>query len=120
VDSSDSQFLAALEGQIAERNKPTDRVTVIGILARLANAIGGDRPTESWKMMFDDYAEDLEGISEAHLREIVSMHRRESNWFPKPAELIARWDLMKYREAEKWRRARVLLGVEQPKPWEAA
>lgn len=104
---------------MAERCRPTDRVTLIAILARLANAIGGDRSTESWRMMFDDYAEDLEGISEAHLREIVKDHRQASNWFPKPAELVTRWNVLRYRESEQWRRARVLLGLEAPKPWEA-
>lgn len=120
ITSSDSQFLTKLEAEIADRNRPTDRVTLIAVLARLANAIGGDRSAESWKMMFDDYAEDLNGISEAHLREIVAKHRRSSNWFPKPAELVELWNFIKYTEAEKWRRARVLLGHEKPKPWEAA
>lgn len=103
---------------MAARNHPTDRVTLIATLARLANAMGGDRSAESWRMMFDDYADDLEGVSEAHLREIVRDHRRESNWFPKPAELITRWNTLRYGEAEKWRRARVLLGLEQPKSFE--
>lgn len=69
-------------------------------------------------MMFDDYADDLHGISEAHLREIAGAHRRECKWFPKPSELLDRWNNLRYAESEKWRRARVLLGLELPKPWE--
>lgn len=71
-------------------------------------------------MMFDDYAEDLAGISEAHLRDIVAEHRKVSKWFPKVSEIMDAWNLMKYREAEQMRRSRVLLGLEQPKPWESA
>jgi len=103
---------------LGARNQPADRKTVIAALARLANAIGPDRSKDSWQMLFDDYATDLEGISEAHLQEIIVAHRRESNWFPKPAELIARWNSLRYVEAEQWRRARILLGLEQPKAWE--
>lgn len=70
-------------------------------------------------MLFEDYAEDLDGISELHLHEIITAHRNEKSWFPKSAELIGRWNAVRYREAEQWRRARVLLGYEPPKPWEA-
>lgn len=105
---------------MAARNEPASRATVIAVLARLANAVGPDRSADSWQMLFDDYASDLEGISEIHLREIATAYRRESNWFPKPAELIARWNSLRYIEAEKWRRARVLLGLEAPKAWERA
>lgn len=120
IQSSDSQYLAGLSAAIQERQRPADRPIIIAILARLANYYGGDRSPESWRMMFDDYAEDLAGISEAHLRDIAADHRKVSKWFPKVAEITEAWNLMKYREGEQLRRARVLLGHEQPKPWEAA
>jgi hypothetical protein len=114
------QYLAGLSAEIQERQRPADRPIVIAILARLANYYGGDRSPESWRMMFDDYGEDLAGISEAHLRDVVAEHRKASKWFPKVAEIIDAWNLMKHREGEQLRRARVLLGHEQPKPWETA
>lgn len=120
ITSSDSRFLQSLEGGLQARNQPADRNTVIVALARLANAIGPDRSKDSWQMLFDDYATDLDGISEPHLQEILTAHRRESNWFPKPAELISRWNALRYAETEQWRRARVLLGLEAAKPWERA
>lgn len=100
------------------RQEPAPREIVVAILARLANNIGGDRATDSWTMIFDDYVEDLAGISEPHLREIAAYHRRASKWFPKASEVIEQWNALRYRESEQLRRARVLIGIEDPKPWE--
>lgn len=99
---------------------PAPREVLIAILARLANNLGGDRTNESWKMLFDDYAEDLAGISEDHLREIAANWRRTGKWFPKASEILEQWNALRYAEMEKLRRARVLLNLEEPKPWEAA
>lgn len=120
ISSTDWQFLAALEQRLQDRQVPAGRVTIIAALARLANHFRTDRPADAWQMLFEDYAEDLEGISEGHLREIISSQRHEKSWFPKSAELIERWNILKYREGEQWRRARVLLDLESPKPWEVA
>lgn len=87
-------------------------------LARLANHFYSDRTPEAWKMLFEDYAEDLDGISEPHLREAVAGHRTDKQWFPKASELIERWNFLRYSETQKLRRARVLMGLEEPKPWE--
>lgn len=100
------------------RQEPAPREIVVAILARLANNLGGDRPNDSWTMLLDDYAEDLAGISELHLREITGGLRRSGKWFPKAAEIIEQWNALRYREIEMRRRARVLIGLEEPKPWE--
>lgn len=118
ISSSDSHFLIAIERRLGARQEPTDRVMVIAQLARLANHFRSERPADAWQMLFEDYAEDLAGISETHLREIITAQRNERSWFPKSAELIERWNLLRYRETEQWRRTRILLGFEQPKPWE--
>ena len=91
---------------------------VIALLARLANHFRAERPADSWQMLFEDYAADLDGVSEVHLREIIDAHRKESPWFPKVSELVSRWNGIKHAEAERWRRARILLGLESPKAWE--
>lgn len=119
TSSSDLQFLAALERHLAARQTPTTRVAIVAHLARLANHFRADRPADAWQMLFEDYADDLDGISEVYLREIVLASRNEKPWFPKVAELVERWEVIRYREGEQLRRARVLLGVEHAKPWEA-
>lgn len=106
--------LAAFE----TRQRPAERAAIVARLARLANHFRSERPADAWQMLFEDYAADLDGISDAHLAEIITAHRRERSWFPKSAELTERWQAIRYREAEQLRRTRVLLGEEQPKPWE--
>lgn len=71
-------------------------------------------------MLFEDYAADLDGISEAHLSEAIRKYRASKPFFPKVAELVEIWNGLRLVEAEQHRRARVLLGIESPKPWEAA
>lgn len=93
-------------------------MVTIALLARLANHFRSERPADAWQMLFEDYASDLNGISEAHLREAIEGHRKEKGWFPKIAELVERWNLLRHSENEQLRRARVLLGLEEAKPWE--
>lgn len=107
-----------VEERLTQRQAPADRVLVIGLLARLANHFRADRPADSWQMLFEDYAADLAGISEPHMREVIDAARRESPWFPKVADLIERWQTIQRVEGERHRRARVLLELEPPKPWE--
>jgi hypothetical protein len=109
-----------MEADLQARQAPAAKSVVIAHLARLANHFRSERPADSWTMLFEDYAEDLDGISEVHLREVIGKWRNEKPWFPKSNELRDRWHHVLHLEAEKLRRARVLLGIEQPKPWEAA
>jgi hypothetical protein len=102
------------------RQAPASRVTVIAALARLANHFRTDRPADAWQMLFEDYAHDLEGISEAHLAEVIRDYRTSKPYFPKVADLVELWNKLRGPESEQARRARVLLGREAPKPWEAA
>lgn len=95
-------------------------MAVIGAIARLANHFRADRPADAWQMLFEDYAADLDGISEAHLSEAIRKYRASKPFFPKVAELVEIWNGLRLVEAEQHRRARVLLGIESPKPWEAA
>lgn len=64
-------------------------------------------------MLFDDYANDLAGISEPHLLEILAAHRRERNWFPKVAELVERLGVIQRGENLRFQRARTLLDQNQ-------
>lgn len=120
ITSSDSQFLTEVLERLDARLQPADRVAVIGAIARLANHFRADRPADAWQMLFEDYAADLDGISEAHLSEAIRKYRASKPFFPKVAELVEIWNGLRLVEAEQHRRARVLLGIESPKPWEAA
>ena len=60
---------------------------VIALLARLANHFKNDRSAEEWRMLFDDYFEDLKEFSDGDIEEAITKHRRDKKWFPKIAEL---------------------------------
>src|SRR5690349_16010694 len=75
-------LLAARIKELEDRQKPAGRVIVIRAVARLANHFRADRPPEAWQMLFEDYAEDLEGISEAHLVEVIQRYRRKKRYWP--------------------------------------
>lgn len=113
-------MLEDLQARLLSRLIPADRVAIIALLARAANHHRTERPAESWQMLFEDYAEALEGISEGHLRDVIAKCHEEINFFPKIAELTSRWKTLHHVESEKLRRARIALGTEAPKPWERA
>lgn len=118
INSSDLPYLRMAAESFEARQAPASREIIVALLARLANHFRSERPGDAWQMLFEDYAADLDGISDAHLREVIASHRKERNWFPKIAELTERWNALRHREAEQFRRARVLMGLEQPKSWE--
>jgi hypothetical protein len=110
--------LTKLERQLDAALTAATTVQVIAQLARLANHYRGERPESSWDMLFEDYARDLDGISLAHLSAILDSARREKSWYPKVADLVRLWTVEKFRDAEKRRRTRILLGKEDAKSWE--
>jgi hypothetical protein len=112
--------LKQLEEDMTAVLEPCDAKTIIRHLARLANYHWAERPADAWQMLFEDYAVDLEGISETHLETIVQSCRKIVKWFPKMPELMDQWAVERCRDREKLRRARVLLGKEEPKAWERA
>lgn len=104
--------------ELERRQAPLARMALVGQLARLANHFRGERPAESWTMLFEDYASDLDGISGEYLAQIVEDWRQSKPWFPKVCELLDRWNAAKSADALRLHRARVLLGQEQAKAWE--
>src|SRR4051812_16937036 len=74
--SSDLQILHNLATELKARRPPAGRVMMVGLWAGFAILFRAEPPADSWEMLFDDYAADLQGISAAHLRDAVEGHRR--------------------------------------------
>src|SRR5690348_10867984 len=64
---------------LQENLTPGHRAPAIAILARLANHRSKEKTPQEWKMLFEDYAEDLAEFSTGHVNEAVVEHRRNSN-----------------------------------------
>lgn len=88
---------------------PGHRAPTIAILARLANHRAKEKSQQEWKMLFEDYAEDLAEFSTAHVQEAVVEHRRNSNWFPTVAELRKRCAELRERDKFRLERAERML-----------
>jgi hypothetical protein len=114
------QALENLETQLSHdvEARAATSAEIIARLARLANHFRGERPEDSWTMLFDDYAVALAGISLPHLEKAIAASVKGRSWFPKAADLVAIWEAALRLEREHLRRVRVLLGKEEPKPWE--
>jgi hypothetical protein len=68
--------------------------------------------------MFDDWAEDLAPYSEAHVAEVCREWRKTKTYFPKIAEFVSLLDAKLTLETQLRHRARVLLQLDEPRPWE--
>ena len=102
----------------SSRLAPAEAKVVIAALWRLANHHKKDRTAREWEELFHDFVEDLSEFGGAHVIEALAEHRRESKWFPKPAEIRARCERMKAIDTEMLHRARVLLELEPPRFFE--
>jgi hypothetical protein len=92
---------------------PGHRAATIATLARLANHRAKERTADEWRMLFEDYAEDIGEFSNAHVKEAVTEHRRNSNWFPTSAELRKRCLELVDRDRFRLERAERMLGETQ-------
>ena len=75
-------------------------------MGRLANHRQQDRTETEWRMLFEDYCDDLAEFSEAHIEQAIREHRRTSQWFPAIAQIRAR--CAELQELTKIRRSRCL------------
>jgi hypothetical protein len=94
-----------MEQVLVERLGPGDDTAIVTSLARMANHNKNERTQQEWKMLFEDYCFDLREFSSAYLQQACLEHRRQSNWFPKIAELVQR--CTELRELDKVRLERV-------------
>lgn len=95
---------------LESRLVPGTKQTIIGALARLANHSKSERSAAEWKMLFEDYCQDLGEFSDAHVQQAVVDHRRSSNWFPKIAELRERCSELRGLDAARLRRCEQQFG----------
>lgn len=95
-------YLTELDSQL----EPADKKIIIGLLGRLANHRQQDRTETEWRMLFEDYCDDLAEFSEAHIEQAIREHRRTSQWFPAIAQIRAR--CAELQELTKIRRSRCL------------
>lgn len=105
--------LRALNATLEARLQQAPRGTTEALLARLAAHDPRDRSATEWKMIFEDYAEDLGEFSEAHLRQAISEHRRTNKWFPKVSELRERCLELRALDTARALRCRRSLGIER-------
>lgn len=105
---------------IEDRLVPISQPRLFEQLARLAIHFQQKRSDTELESLFTDFAEDLAEYSEPHVLEALRDWRRSKNFFPKVAELVETLDGKKHYEERLRHRARVLLGLEAPKFWEAA
>lgn len=101
------------------RMEPAADVRVIMHVARLLSHWSVKKGDDQASVL-DDFATDLTGYSEAHIIEACAEWRRSSRHRPVPADLLAVLDRLRAVETERRHRARVLLGLEEPRPWERA
>lgn len=110
--------LTLLRDCLERRHAPAKPAVIMAHLARLANHWKNERGPAEWQALFEDYAHDLNGISEAHLVETIASHRKTKHWFPKISDLHEPAVAARLFEREDLRKVRCLLGIESPKPWE--
>jgi len=111
----------AVENALAvfeQRLVPSEGARILWHVGRLANQWKNTRSEAENDLFFDDWAEDLAPYSEAHIAEACGEWRRAEYRFPKIAEIIAILDHKVWSDKEMRRRARVLLGLQEPRPWE--
>lgn len=87
IGESDIAILREAEHVLAGQDAPALKQNVLGHLARLANHFSTDRSPAEWKMLFEDYWEDLAEFSDLDVHQALLDHRRGNKWFPKIAQL---------------------------------
>jgi len=86
---------------LAKWLEPGERSAIIAYLGRRAMHSTRERSEAEWRVLFEDYADDLAEFSARHVQEAIVWYRRTSNFFPSIAELRKR--CLELRERDKWR-----------------
>lgn len=110
--ATEERTLRDLSAAIEARLAPASREEVIAHVGRLAAHDTRERPASEWRMVFEDFAEDLAEFSGAHVRQAVTEHRRTNKWFPKVSELRERCLELRALDTAYALRCRRSLGLE--------
>lgn len=68
--------------------EPAPRQAIIIALTRLAAHFWNDRPANQWKIVFEDYADDLGKIPADIVGEAITVYRTRGKFWPKVSELL--------------------------------
>lgn len=108
------QALIALEARTA----PAEPNMVLWHVGKLLNHWPSAQSAAEKEMIVSDWLEDLAPYSEAHIVEACGIWRRTQKFKPHVADIVQLIERAKYRDQENARRAKVLLGLSTPRPWE--
>lgn len=103
---AERDILSRYAEELSNQLIPASRKFTIAILAKLANHWKNDRSPQEWKMLFEDYCDDLSEFSEVHIEQAIRDHRRTSQWFPAISQIRIRCEEL--QELTKIRRTRCL------------
>lgn len=87
-------------------------------VSRLLNHWNDTRSEQEKEWRFEDWAEDLEEFSEAHLKAACTWWRQVETFPPKIADIRGYAITLRDADKEHHRRCRVLLKLEEPRKWE--
>lgn len=106
----------ALAG-VEQSLRPASRNEIVALITRLAAHFPvSDRSEAQWRIVIEDYAEDLAEYPSDILRAAVTQYRREGKWWPKVSEIRALADPELGRRQSMRHRLRVLAATPVPEP----
>lgn len=104
--------------ELEQRLVPATNEEICAMLKAYADYHGLTDKDGTLTTKFVMMAEDLQGFSAAHIAMAIKEHRQSSNWFAKSPELRAPCIKRQATALVMRKRARVLLGMEQPAPYD--
>ena len=119
TDDERPDIEAALR-EFERRLVPASKPAIISRLGRLMNTSGTEQKLSAGEVesKLQEYAHHLVEFSEDHIDAAIAEHVRTEKWFPKIVELRDRLLTRRTTADVMRRRARILLGLEQPSKWE--
>jgi len=100
---------------LRESLKPAPKEALVIALTRLAAHYWGDRTEIQWKIIFEDYARDLERFPADIVGEAIGRYRRRGKFWPKVSELIEICEPLASRRARTLMRLRAVCNVPENK-----
>lgn len=113
VTASDRAKIGRWRQNVEWALTPAERPAIIITLTRLAAHFWGDRGPAEWKIVFEDYADDLAEFPPDIIGDGIVQYRRQAKWWPKVSELI---ELMRPKLLERRMQLARLKVLEKIKP----
>lgn len=88
--------------------EPARRDDLVMLLTRLAAHFWSERGEAQWRIVFEDYAEDLAGYPFDIVYDGIQLYRKKGKWWPKVAELVSEIEpLWAQRQVQRQRLAQI-------------